>query len=142
MVVTGGCSCGLVRYCAEGRPRAVHYCHCRTCRHASGGPFAVLAWFRKDDIAWSGMLPNVHRASAIAERGFCGTCGSPLFLHYLGADHIALMVGSLDDPERFPPERHYGIESRIGWAACGPGLPEQEADERLYALALRARSGH
>lgn len=50
------------------------------------------------------------------------------------------MAGSLDEPERFPPDRHYGVESRIGWPECGAGLPEQESEERLYGLMLKARS--
>ncbi|GIK96129.1 MAG: aldehyde-activating protein [Alphaproteobacteria bacterium] len=135
MVTTGGCLCGLVRYCAEGTPRSVHYCHCRICRHATGGPFAVLVWFEKDDVQWSGQLPSVHRSSDIAQRGFCGTCGAPLFLHYLGGETIALMAGSLDEPERFAPDHHYGVESRLRWSDCGAGLPEEETQERVYMPA-------
>lgn len=141
MAVTGGCLCGLVRYCVEGVPRSVHYCHCRMCRHATGGPFAVLVWFKQDGVRWSGQLPNVHRSSDIAERGFCGTCGSPLFLHYLGTEDIGLLAGSLDEPERFPPDHHYGVESRLAWAECGAGLPEEETQELVRISAPWARSG-
>lgn len=38
----GGCLCGALRYLAAGTARDVCYCHCETCRRASGAP--VVAW--------------------------------------------------------------------------------------------------
>jgi len=33
---------------------------------------------------------------------------------------LSLAVGSLDDPSGVKPDDHYGIESRLPWADCGP----------------------
>jgi hypothetical protein len=101
------------------------------CRRATGGVFAVLVWFKQEAIRWMGEAPRVHRSSPIAARGFCGACGSPLFLRYDGRDDIALTAGSLDEPERFPARHHYGAESRVAWVDCGAELPATETQERF-----------
>jgi hypothetical protein len=131
MNTTGGCLCGAVRFAVEGPPSTVHYCHCSMCRRATGGPFAVLAWFRRDHVTWGSEAPRMRRSSSIAQRGFCAHCGTPLLLAYDGKDEVALTVGSLDDPGRFLPDHHYGVESRLPWADCGDGMPESATREDL-----------
>src|SRR5919204_6476039 len=79
-VLTGGCQCGRIRFRLDGEPRDVHYCHCSMCRRAVGNAFATLVWVPLDRLRWLGAQPAVWRSSAIAERGFCGRCGSPGFL--------------------------------------------------------------
>jgi hypothetical protein len=128
--MTGGCLCGSTRFQAAGTPRAVHYCHCGTCRRATGGPFAVLVWWSEGAVQWTGAYPHTRRSSPIAERGFCGACGTPLFLRYDNQDRLALTIGCFDDPTPLQPTDHYGIESRIPWVECGPGLPGKETQER------------
>ena len=129
MQLHGQCLCGHVRYTIEGPPLRVHYCHCGMCRRATGGPFAVLAWLKRDHLRWTSHVPAIRRSSPIAERGFCGECGTPLLLSYDGRDDIALTVGSLDDAARWAPTSHYGIEGRLPWADCGGGMPEAETKE-------------
>jgi len=41
----GGCLCGAVRFVAIGRPKAVYWCHCQSCRSHTGAPVAVFALF-------------------------------------------------------------------------------------------------
>lgn len=127
----GGCLCGAVRYKAAGAPRLVHYCHCGMCRRATGGPFAVLVWWNAQAVQWTEAEPNLRRSSPIAQRGFCGCCGTPLFLRYDGQERLALMLGSFDDPLRLRPTHHYGVEGRIAWVDCGLGLPGRETEERF-----------
>src|SRR3954470_23624946 len=107
--VSGGCLCGAVRFSVTSSPRSVHFCHCSMCRRATGGAFAILAWFKAKDLTWSAARPLVRRSSHIAERAFCGACGTPLFLRYDGSDEVGLMVDALDQPEGFPPTYHYGV---------------------------------
>ena len=98
------------------------------CRRATGGPFAVLAWFSHEAVRWVGE-PTIRRSSPIAERGFCRACGTPLLLRYDGSDKIAILAGTLDNPERLSPTHHYGVESRLKWADCGSELPAQRTQE-------------
>src|SRR5262249_18704185 len=43
--MTGGCSCGAVRYSAAGAPKWASHCHCRDCRRAAGAPYVTYAGF-------------------------------------------------------------------------------------------------
>ncbi|MBX4927295.1 hypothetical protein ABID08_006599 [Rhizobium binae] len=128
---TGGCLCGSCRYEFAGDPPHSGYCHCDMCKKATGGPFAVLLQAKVEDLLWTAGSPAVYRSSPIATRGFCGNCGTPLYLQYDGDALIRVTAGSLDNPERIRPAGHYGVESRLGWADCGHGLPEETTRERL-----------
>src|SRR3954447_15611956 len=42
---SGACFCGAVRIRVAGEPKAMGYCHCRSCRSWSGGPVnAFTLW--------------------------------------------------------------------------------------------------
>lgn len=131
MQLGGQCLCGDVRYVIEGPPLRVHYCHCSMCRRATGGPFAVLAWVKRDALQWISHAPAIRRSSPVGERGVCAQCGTPILLRYDNRDDVALTVGSLDDPVNWAPVSHYGVESRLSWAKCGTDLPEAETKERF-----------
>jgi hypothetical protein len=93
------------------------------CRRAVGNAFATLVWVPSSRLEWIGGAAARWRSSAIAERGFCRRCGTPLFLHYDGAEEMALMLGTFDDPQHLIPSHHYGIESRLAWVDIGRDLP-------------------
>src|SRR4051794_26967118 len=97
----------------------LHYCHCDICRRETGSAFAVLAWTARSNLIWATSEPRYRRSSPIAVRGFCDECGSPLTLVYDSSpDQIALHLGTLDEPERFPPQYNYGSAQRLGWVCC------------------------
>lgn len=130
-VWTGGCLCGSRRYQFRGDPPHSGYCHCDMCKRATGGAFAVLVQARRDALKWTKEEPAIYRSSPIATRGFCPSCGSPLFLQYDDDDLIRVTAGSLDRPEDIRPAGHYGVESRLDWADIGEGLPEEETKEKF-----------
>jgi hypothetical protein len=119
---TGGCQCGAVRYRVTGALGSAGICHCRMCQRAAGNVFAPLVTAR--GVEWQGE-PARWASSNIAERGFCASCGTPLFLRNLDVDEgeFELMIGTLDDPGLAPPDHHYGIESRVAWLKLADGLP-------------------
>ncbi len=114
-VHTGGCQCGAVRYALDERPVNVHICHCRMCQKAVGGPFAVICPVQKADFRVTRGAISYFRSSDVGRRGFCSACGTPLSFDYPEADDIGVLVGTLDDPNRAPPEMQYGNESRVRW---------------------------
>ena len=126
---SGGCQCGAVRYALHADPEQVHLCHCRMCQKAVGNAFAALAPVRLADFTWTRGAPAVFRSSSAAERGFCPACGTPLFFRYVDSEWIDVTIGSLDDPERAPPERHYGVESRLSWLKRVDALPSEETTD-------------
>ena len=127
--ITGGCQCGAVRYRVTGGLGAAGICHCRMCQRAVGNAFAPLV--TATGVVWEG-TPARWASSNIAERGFCFTCGTPLYLRDFDCPEgeYELMIATLDDPELAPPGHHVGIESRIGWVKMGDGLPEHVTGAR------------
>ncbi len=108
--LTGGCQCGAVRYRLEAEPTGANVCHCRMCQKASGGPFMAFAGVRLDELVWTRGAPKVFASSAVAERGFCPDCGTPLTYRLLDRDRISVTIGSLDQPSAVAPEMQYGVE--------------------------------
>ncbi|WP_281281944.1 GFA family protein [Rubellimicrobium roseum] len=130
-----------MRFALDARPENVHVCHCRMCQKAVGGPFATIcpvpkAAFRvtRGAIAW-------FASSALARRGFCRDCGTPLIFDYPEDDGLGVMAGALDRPDLVPPVVQYGTESRLPWFGHLPDLPGSPTDaddERGYIPRIAA----
>lgn len=130
--LTGGCLCGAVRYRIAGPVRDVTHCHCSMCRRASGAAMVTWLSVAAKDLAWTKGAPRTFRSSAIAERGFCADCGTPLTFRYLAQpDDIGLTVASLDDPNAVEPSAHTWAGTRLSWLKLDDGLPSytSEPDE-------------
>ena len=134
--MTGGCQCGRVRYAVEVDSDEAYLCHCRMCQRATGGFAAAFRNTRRADVTWE-REPDRYDSSAIAWRGFCAACGTPLTFEFKeGSENLDLTVGSFDDPTRFRPVSHFGAENiHAAWLDT-TGLPRQRTDE--YA-ALQER---
>lgn len=136
--IGGGCQCGAVRYALHMTPVRVHYCHCRMCQRATGNLFAALAGCAKDRFVWTRGTPAFFASSSLAQRGYCRDCGTPLSFAYDDAPWLYVTIGSLDEPGRSPPERHYGIESQVPWLRLDDALPREATadDPRLHAMTI------
>lgn len=125
--ISGGCQCGAVRYHASEMLDNSHICHCRMCQKAVGNIFAALVAAPNDKLVWTRGTPALFKSSDHAERGFCAQCGTPLFYNSLDNDRINLTIGSLDDPNLFPPLAQTGVEGRISWFSGLADLEETGA---------------
>ncbi|MEM9074190.1 MAG: GFA family protein [Myxococcota bacterium] len=120
---SGGCLCGDVSYEAKGRPVDVTHCYCSMCRRNSGAGSQTFARFRSERVRWVGR-PRVFRSSSAARRGFCGRCGSSLFLDYDDqAGFVWITAGTLDDVEALSPTLHWCTDDRIWWVPVDEELP-------------------
>ncbi|MFC5739427.1 GFA family protein [Sinirhodobacter huangdaonensis] len=108
----GGCQCGAVRFTISAGPADYGLCHCRMCQRATGNAFAPLFGVAADRITWQG-APREWASSSVAARGFCPTCGTPLY--YRDAEEIEIMAGCFSPDFRPEPQFEAGIESRLGW---------------------------
>ncbi len=136
--ITGGCQCGAVRYVLHAMPSDPSICHCRMCQKAFGSYFAPLAGVPVDRFALTRGALATFRSSGPTERGFCRDCGTPLTFRYLDKPRISVALGSLDQPEKIPPQRQYGPEGRMSWFATLPALPgEATTEEEEPELARR-----
>ncbi len=136
---TGGCQCGRVRYRLASTPTGAHFCHCRMCQRAVGGPFAALTSVPTGELTWTSGAPKWFASSNLAKRPFCGDCGTPLGFQYEGSPRINVSIGSLDDPEQAPISTHYGVESRWSFVKMCDALPEvTTADDPDSPISLSA----
>ena len=121
---SGGCLCGGVRYQARGPLREVIFCHCSQCRKQTGLFYATTAVAQVDLTMLAEQPLRWFAASEFADRGFCGTCGSALFWKPRHADHIAILVGSLDDPGGLKGAYHICCAERPTYFPLADGLPQ------------------
>ena len=125
-LVTGGCMCGNVRYEITDKPLGSMLCHCRMCQRFSGAPILGGTTLLTEALRFTKGQPQYYQSSNIAERGFCENCGGPLTYRGLigrWTQWIMVWTASLDEPEKFPPTYHMGIESTMPWLNIHDDLP-------------------
>lgn len=141
-VAVGGCQCGATRYAFYAPLENAHVCHCRMCQRASGGVFAALAGGSPGNFAWTRGTPKFFASSNLAQRGFCGDCGTPLSFEYeLATARVYVTIGSLDHPESVTLVKQFGIESRLPWVKFCEDVPAERTGEsaaaREYLATMR-----
>lgn len=126
---SGGCQCGAIRYRFTAKPSGAHICHCRMCQKAFGAFYAPLVGGPRDSFEITRGTLGTFMSSDQAERGFCARCGTPLTFRYVDSDRISVSIGSIDNPEAFPPADQHGVESRLSWVNALGHLPDNAATE-------------
>ncbi len=127
-VHTGGCLCGAIRYEIDGPLPPPSHCHCSICRKSSGA--VAMTWISvpRQRFRFIAGKPKVFRSSDEAERTFCPTCGSLLtFYTVLTPEDVDVSLGSLDDPESHPADRHVFADDALSWLSLDEHLPEYAA---------------
>ncbi|MEO9896207.1 MAG: GFA family protein [Paracoccaceae bacterium] len=129
-IQTGGCTCGKTRYQVVSTPMIVHGCHCRGCQKNSGSAFAVNALFEADRVTL--LTGEVETISVPTPSGTgqditrCVDCKVAVWSNYnMGGlrKYIRFIrVGTLDDPDQFPPDVHIFTASKQPWVV----LPAQD----------------
>lgn len=126
-VLAGGCLCGAVRFELHGAPKVVTMCHCSLCRRWSGAPAVAWATFANAQLTLHGEPLKAYRSSPIAQRYFCGTCGSQLLFRLDKGDEVDVTLGAFDHPETLPPSRHIWCQNQVSWFhTAGDGLPRHD----------------
>lgn len=134
--IAGGCQCGAVRYSATLDNGDAYFCHCRMRQRATGGVAAALVNARRDAVVWSGRPRDRFASSAIAHRGFCALCGTPLTFEYdRDTVKLDLTVGSIDDATGIRLTSHFGVESRVPHWIAPDDLPEQSCADYAPLVA-------
>jgi hypothetical protein len=124
-MLSGACLCGRVRYETVGTPFNLTFCHCNSCRRASGAP--VVAWFSvpRASLRFVSGQPGYFRSSAGVTRRFCADCGSALtYENDQLPDQIDVTICTLDQPASLPPQDHTWASHRLPWVQMNDGLPQ------------------
>jgi len=125
----GGCTCGHVRYRMHGTPLFVHCCHCRWCQRETGASFALNAMIEADRVEILAGEVDVVLTPSNSGRGQkiarCPRCRIAVWSNYAGAGDAVrfVRVGTLDAPDRFPPDIHIFTMSKQPWVVLPPGVP-------------------
>jgi hypothetical protein len=121
---TGSCLCGAVQFAVEGELKPPDGCHCTICRKSSGHfyastdiPRARVTIEGGDNITW-------YRSSEKVQRGFCKTCGSPMFFDPIYRDWIGLSMGAFDKPTNTHLEMHIFVADKGDYYEIADGLPQ------------------
>ena len=136
----GGCTCGEVRYRLTGAPLFVHCCHCRWCQRETGAAFALNALIETDRVALLRGAPETVDTPSNSGKGQkivrCPRCRIAVWSHYAGAGETMsfIRVGTLDDPDRLPPDIQIFTSSKQPWVVLPDGCPavEEYYDRRDY----------
>ena len=125
----GGCTCRAVRYRMTSRPLFVHCCHCSWCQRETGSAFAINAMIEADRVVLDKGDPEVVHTPSNSGKGQkitrCTACRIALWSNYAGAgDKVRFVrVGTLDVPDRAPPDIHIFTSSKQRWVVLPPGVP-------------------
>ncbi len=136
----GGCDCRTVRYRLSRRPLFVHCCHCRWCQRETGASFALNALIETSCVTVLSGEPvpvdtpsNSGKGQTIVR---CPKCQIALWSHYAGAGAKLsfIRVGTLDEPDRFPPDIHIFTQSKQPWVTLPAGMPAvpQYYDSKVF----------
>ncbi len=123
----GGCLCGAVRFESESDPMVVAHCHCIDCRKSSGTGHCTHIVIAEKGFHVTGEVRFYnHPADSgnMVSRGFCPTCGSPIYSKNSGmAGMVFPRASSLDDPEIVKPQMIVYTSRAPSWDYVDPKLP-------------------
>jgi len=125
----GGCTCRQLRYRMTSKPLFVHCCHCRWCQRETGASFALNAMIEADrvqllqgEVEVVDTPSNSGKGQRIAR---CPRCRIAVWSNYGGAGDALrfVRVGTLDEPDRLPPDIHIFTASKQPWVVLQPDTP-------------------
>jgi len=124
-VYVGGCLCGAVRYEVTGAVSNPCFCHCASCRRASGAPMVPWGTFARAALRITRGQLHEYRSSSEVWRGFCAHCGTSLtYRHEARATEIDVTLATLDDPAVIAPRMHVWVNERLPWVRIADDLPQ------------------
>jgi hypothetical protein len=136
--LAGGCTCRAVRYRLLTPPMFVHCCHCRWCQRETGTAFALNAMIEADRVELTAGAPEPVDTPSNSGKGQriwrCPACRVAVWSNYAGAGPTIhfVRVGTLDEPDRLPPDIHIFTQSKQPWVVLPAGTP---AVAEYYTMA-------
>jgi hypothetical protein len=118
--LTGGCSCGAIRYEITSFPLLLYTCNCTNCQPASGSAFALnmpvatkgFRIVKGEPKGWHHLSPS----GAEVASWFCGDCGARIYgSRKSRPESMNVRAGTLDDTSWLTPAAHMFMRSAQPW---------------------------
>jgi hypothetical protein len=124
----------------DTRPMFVHCCHCRWCQRETGASFALNALIEAERVTLLAGDPECIDTPSNSGKGQkifrCTRCRIAVWSNYAGAGDAVrfIRVGTLDEPDRLPPDIHIFTSSKQPWVVLPSGAPAvpEYYDRNLY----------
>jgi hypothetical protein len=123
----GSCLCGSIQYQVDGELGDFGYCHCRSCRKASGSAHGANSPVDRTQFRLLGGSETLreYESSPGKFRAFCCKCGSPIYAYLTASPEvIRLRLGSLDTPFDKQPRAHTFVADKAFWEPLDDALPQ------------------
>lgn len=121
----GHCLCGALAYEVAGPLENVCFCHCESCRRASGAPFVAWGTCPAERFEMKlGELARFHSSPPVT-RGFCRRCGTSVtYAHEGRPGELDIAIATFDDPGDIKPEFHIWLDDKLAWVEISDDLPQ------------------
>lgn len=142
--LSGGCSCGEVRYRIDAFPYLLYACHCTQCQRQSGSAFALNMSVPTASLHITHGTPKSWRrptstGDAIATSWFCETCGNRIYAERdTRPESVNVRAGTLDDTRWLVPAAHFFMENAQPWEAFGADAVCFDTAPREYIGLVKA----
>ncbi len=123
----GSCLCGQVSYRIDGELSDFGYCHCRSCRKASGSAHGANAGLERSRFELHDPHGHVREfeSSPGKRRAFCSRCGTPLFAYLeQSRELIRIRLGTLDTRFDKTAQAHTFVGDKAAWEVIEGDLPQ------------------
>jgi hypothetical protein len=119
----GGCFCGAVRFTVSGRPAAMGYCHCDSCRAWSAGPVNAFTLWKPDALRVTRGAEHIGACSRSPKsvRKWCKACGGHLYTEHPGWGLTDVYAAIIPD---FPFEPGMHVNYQEARLRMRDGLPK------------------
>ncbi len=139
-------------------PLFVHCCHCRWCQRETGASFALNALVESEHVTLTQGSPEVVITPSASGKGQkiarCPSCRVALWSNYGGGGDAVrfVRVGTLENPDAFPPDIHIYTSTKQPWVTLPEGTPAvaeyydyrqywpPQSQQRRQALSARKRA--
>ena len=117
----GSCFCGAVELTVTGKPEAMGYCHCSSCRSWAAAPMNAFSLWKPENVAVTRgkQLIGVYKKTDRSLRQHCRVCGGHLMTthpHWDLIDVYAAIIPTFG----FDPQVHVNYGEKVLTMRDGP----------------------
>jgi len=122
----GSCLCNQIQFQFKESQGDYVYCHCQSCRKASGSAFAANISVPLESFQFikGERDVKVFESSPRKYRHFCGNCGSPLYTKVGDKPaFVRVRLGSLDTDFNQAAAAHIFMSDAANWDSLSTSIP-------------------